>query len=132
MDKRTVRDYQQTLEALTRLNNVSSDLGNVSQEPPLVTGRDAPDFWCREVDDELLFFLGHPASRGLTYPMKYGQAAQAGQTRRDLKFNLGGSTPAFGLPFEFGPGESLLLRVSRTGRVERLDTGFAPPIPTSD
>ena len=132
VNKRVAKDYQSTVEALTRANNVSSDLGSLTQEPPLVSGRDAPDFWCRVVDDELLFFFGHPVSRGLTYPMKYGQAAQAGQTGRDLKFNLGGSTPAFELPLEFGPGESLLLRVSRTGRVERLDTGFAPPIPASD
>ena len=130
LDKRVAKEYQQTLEALTRLNNVSSDLGNLSQEPPLVSGRDAPDFWCRVVDDELLFFFGHPASRGLTYPMEYGRAAQAQQTGIDLRFDLGGTTSPFELPLEFGSCESLLLRVSRTGRVERLDIGFAPPIPT--
>jgi hypothetical protein len=132
VDKRAAKEYQQALEALTRLNNVSSDPGNLSQEPPLVSGRDAPDFWCRAVDDELLFFFGHPASRGLTYPMGYCQAAQAGRTGRDLRFNLGGSAPAFELPVEFGPGESLLLRVSPTGRVERLDVGYAPPVPIKD
>jgi hypothetical protein len=127
VDKRAAKEYQLTLEALTRLNNVSSDLGNLSQEPPLVSGRDAPDFWCRVVDDELLFFFGHPASRGLTYPLEYGRAALAQQTRRDLKFNLGGSTPTFELSLEFGQCESILLRVSRTGRVERLDAGYVPP-----
>jgi hypothetical protein len=132
VDKRAAKEYQLTLEALTRLNNVSSDFGNLSQEPPLVSGRDAPDFWCRVVDDELLFFFGHPVSRGLTYPMKYGQAAQAGPTGRDLKFNLGGSASAFELSIEFEPCESLLLRVLRTGRVERLVTGYAPPVPVRD
>jgi hypothetical protein len=129
VDKRIAREYQRTLDALTMLDNVSSDLGNLSQEPPLVSGRDVPDFWCRAVDDELLFFFGHPASRGLTYPMKYGRAAQAVRTGRDLRFNLGGTTPAFDLPIEFGPCESLLLRASRTGRVERLDLGYVPPRP---
>jgi hypothetical protein len=123
VEKRAVREYQLSMDALTRLNNVSSDLGNLSQEPPLVSGRDAPDFWCRVVDDELLFFFGHPASRGLTYPMEYGLAARAGRMGRDLRFSLGGNAPAFELPVEFGPGESLLLRVSRTSRVERLDVG---------
>ena len=132
VDKRAAKEYQQTLEVLTRLKNVSSDLGNLSQEPPLVSGRDAPDFWCRVVDDELLFFFGHPASRGLTYPLEYGRAAHAWRTGRDLKFNLGGSAPAFRLTVEFGPGESLLLRVSRTGRVERLAAGYDPPDPISE
>ncbi len=127
VDKRTAKEYQRTLDALTMLNNVSSYFGNLSQEPPLVSGRDAPDFWCRVVDDELLFFFGHPASRGLTYPLKYGQAALAGSVRRDVRFNLGGSTSAFELPLQFEPCQSLLLRVSRTGRVEQLDIGYAPP-----
>jgi len=129
VDKRAGKEYQSTLEALTRTDNVSSDLGSLTQEPPLLSGRDAPDFWCRAVDDELLFFFGHPASRGLTYPMKHGQAAQAGQTGRDLKFNLGDSSPAFELSVEFGQFESVLLRASRTGRVERLDLNYTPSFP---
>ncbi|MCX6843341.1 MAG: glycosyl hydrolase [candidate division WOR-3 bacterium] len=127
VDKRTAKEYQRTLEELTRLNNVSSDLGSLSQEPPLVSGRDVPDFWCRVVDDELLFFFGHPASRGLTYPMMYGQAALAGSVRRDVRFNLGGSASAFELPLQFEPRQSLLLHVTKTGRVEQLDIGYVPP-----
>jgi hypothetical protein len=132
VDKRAAKEYQLTLEALTRLNNVSSDFGNLSQEPPLVSGLDVPDFWCRVVEDELLFFFGHPASRGLTYPMEYGRAAQAQPTGRDLKFDLGGGTPPFQLPIEFGPGESPLLRVAWTGRVERLELGYVVPPPVTD
>ncbi len=132
VDKRTAKEYQRGLEELTRLNNVSSDLRNLSQEPPLVSGRDAPDFWCRVVDDELLFFFGHPASRGLTYPMRYGQAALAGSIRRDVRFNLGGGASAFELPLHFEPCQSLLLRVTKTGRVEQLDIGYVPPEPKAD
>ncbi len=131
-DKRAAKEHQQTLETLTRLNNVSSDLGSLSQELPLVSGCDLPDFWCRVVEDELLFFFGHPVSRGLTYPLEYGQAARARPTGRDLQFNPGGGTPSFRLPIEFGPGESLLLRVARTGRVERLDAGHAAPPSVTD
>jgi hypothetical protein len=62
--------------------------------------------------------------------MEYGRAAQAQQTGRDLKFNLGGTSSPFELALEFGSCESLLLRVSRTGRVERLDIGYVPQVPT--
>jgi len=127
-DKRAVKRYEQDLQSLTRLGNVSSDLATLTQEQPLVSGQDAPGFWCRVVDDEFLFFFGHPASRGLSYPMKYGQAASAAPSRRDVRFNLSGSE-SFRLSLDFGQCESLLLRVSRTGRVERLDLGYAPPIP---
>jgi hypothetical protein len=128
VDKREMKKYEQDLQSLTGLANVSSDFRSLCQEPPLVFGEDAPDFWCRAIDDELLFFFGHPASRGLTYPMGYGRAAAAKQTRRDVRFSLSGSE-SFRLSLDFGPCESLLLRVSRTGRVERLDLGYPAPIP---
>ncbi|MBN2464632.1 hypothetical protein JXD38_03280 [candidate division WOR-3 bacterium] len=130
VDKSEAKKHGAALEALRRLSNVSSDFGSLLQEPPIVRGEDAPDFWCRAVDDELLFFFGHPASRGLTYPMEHGQAANAGQVRRDVTFSISG-IDSFRLSLDFGPCESLLLRVSRTGRVERLDLCYAPPIPIS-
>jgi hypothetical protein len=49
-----------------------------------------------------------------------------------VKFNLGGSASAFQLPLHFEPCQSLLLRVSKTGRVERLDAGYVPPTPGTD
>jgi hypothetical protein len=128
LDKREAKAHERELDALMRMGNVSSDFRSLCQEPPIVSGEDMPDFWCRAVEDELLFFFGHPASRGLTYPMAYGSAASAGPARRDVRFSLSGSE-SFRLALDFGPGESLLLRVSRTGRVERLDLGWAAPIP---
>ena len=124
--------YQKDLRQLSAKGNVSDNLHTLLQEPPLVSGRDAPDFWCRAVDDELLFFFGHPASRGLTYPMEYGQAAKSESTRREVKFNLGGGVQPFWLPLEFEPFQSLLLRVSRSGRVEKLDISYSPPRPQTD
>jgi hypothetical protein len=124
--------YQKDLHVLGGLANVSDSLASLVQDAPLVRGHDAPDFWCRVVDDDLLFFFGHPASRGLTYPMRYGQSTVAGSVRRDVRFNLGSSASAFELPLQFEPCQSLLLRVSRTGRVEQLDIGYAPPMPSTD
>jgi len=39
----------------------------------------------RVVDETLLLSFGHPASRALTYPTKYGRSAEARQTRRDTR-----------------------------------------------
>ena len=119
--------YRKNLQALAGLGNVSDSLASLVQDPPLVRGHDAPDFWCRVVDDELLFFFGHPASRGLTYPMKYGRAALAGSTRRQIRFGTGGPELGLELVLEFLPQQSLLLRVSKTGRVEQLDISYIPP-----
>jgi hypothetical protein len=124
--------YGKHLKALAGMENVSDCVASLVQDAPLVSGHDAPDFWCRVVDDDLLFFFGHPASRGLTYRMKYGQAALAGSVRRDVRFSLGGSVSAFELPLEFAPCQSLLLRVSRSGRVEQLDISYFPPRPKTD
>jgi hypothetical protein len=123
--------YEKHLKVLAGLENVSDNLSVLVQEPRLVSGQDAPDFWCRRVDDELLFFFGHPASRGLTYPMKYGQSLEAGRTGRAVRLGLGGLELGLELVLEFPARQSLLLRVSRSGRVEQLDITYDPPEPGS-
>jgi len=120
-------EYGRNLRTLRGLENVSSEFSVLTQEPPLVSGRDAPNFWCRVVDDDLLLFFGHPSSRGLTYPMRYGQAARAARTRRDVALTVGSSRLELGLEFE--PGQSLQVRVSGSGTVEFDDTGYSPRLP---
>jgi hypothetical protein len=124
--------YEKNLKALAGVENVGDNLSLLVQDPPLVSGHDAPDFWCREIDGELLVFFGHPASRGLTYPMKYGQSVQAGQTRRAVKLNYGDSVSEVELALDFASCQSLLVRVSRSGAVEQLHIGYAPPTPKTN
>jgi hypothetical protein len=126
------KEHDRMLAALAALPNVSSELSVVFPSPPLVTGRDLPDFWCRVVDGDYLFFFGHPKSRGLTYPMKYGQSAQAGQTRRTVKLSYGSLASELELVLEFARYQSLLVRVSKSGTVEQLDIGYRPPEPRLD
>ena len=110
------RNFSRWRYPLTRLRSIIFDY------VPGIT-----DFWCRIVDDELLFFFGHPATRGLTYPMRYAQSAQAVPTRREVRLNCGGSVSELELVLEFERYQSLLLRVSKTGRVEQLDISYIPP-----
>jgi len=114
------------LRELASLPNVSDEWQRVTKKPPLVSGEDAPDFWCRVVGKELLLFFGHPKSRGLVYPMRYGQASEAGPEQRRVRLNIGGKTRD--LELRFKPNQSILLRISRTGAVEPLDITYAPAV----
>ena len=126
-DKHVARSFRQSLEALTGLDNVSSDFANVSQNPPLVSGPGAPDFWCREVGDDLLFFFGHPASRGLNYPMRYGQSAEARAAVRDVELTTG-EAPCADCRLRSRHSSRFCLGCRARGAAERA----LPPIPTSD
>jgi hypothetical protein len=84
-----------------------------------------PEFWCRVDDDEHILFFAHPATRHVHYPMRYGQSAEAQATSLKLKLSDKDLTldfPAYG---------SLLVRVSRSGKVRVVTPDYTPPAPVT-
>ena len=111
--------YESDYRAITSLHNVSSELGAVLHSPRLVSGNDVPDFWCRKLDGDMLFFFAHPAARGLRYPLSYGQSKHEHAMQRDVEIRVQGKRVK--LELHFAPYQSILLRVSAQGNVEYLD-----------
>jgi hypothetical protein len=126
---RAVAGNDDALSRLTMLSNVNHDWQRVGRRPSLVSGVDAPDFWARVVDGDLLVFFGHPASRGLTYPMRYGRSAEAGAVEREVVLPWAGRQRSLRLVFR--PHQSLLLRVSDNGAAGFVDIEYHPPALTS-
>jgi len=116
--------YAQQVAELASLSNVASELGKASSRPPLLSGVDVPDFWCRTVDEGLRIFFSHPESRVLTYPMRYGQADAAGVAERQVRIEWDGRVRDLGL--EFGRSQSLLLEVSRSAAARFVDISHEP------
>jgi len=119
--------YGGMLRRLTSLPSVRMDWPCTTLRRPLVTGEGAPDFWARVVDDDLVLFFGHPRSRGLTYPLRYGQSFSGETVTRDVVLSWSGYEQPVRL--EFAPYQSLLLRVSKSGRVRWDDIEYLPPTP---
>jgi hypothetical protein len=117
--------YARQVAELVSLSNVASEFRKASSRPHLLSGVDLPDFWCRTVNEGLSIFFGHPKSRGLTYPMRYGQADTAGPVERQVRIEWAGHVRDLGL--EFGRSQSLLLEVSRSGAVRFVNISYEPP-----
>jgi hypothetical protein len=122
--------YPELLRELCSLPNVRERFADLAPGPGIVTGEDVPDWWCRHIGDEHLLFFAHPAARGLTYPMRYGQSAEAGATERRVTLNLGNSPTE--LTLRFPARGSLTYRVSASGSIEPIDLGYIPPPPTAN
>jgi hypothetical protein len=112
-------DYQRMMHELTSLPNVCPSLKHATLRP-LVTGAEPPAYWARQTEQHVQIFFAHPATRRVSYPLRYGQAADAKAETRQVCLQVGGAYQEITLSFP--PYQSLLLRFFRTsGEVEWLN-----------
>lgn len=116
-------DYEDRLVELASQQAVTTELGAALRHPetgrphpPLVSGRDAPEFWCREVDGGYHFFFAHPDTKRIRYPMAYEGWRSTGLVEREVTLHVNGRERMLRLAFE--PEDAMLVRVSETGAVD--------------
>lgn len=122
--------YQQTLDALKSLPNVSADLQRVVPDPPLVQGIDMPEFWCRETSDGLLIFFANPKTGELKYPLNYGQSYAESAVTRQVTISYRNHFVNGTLTFE--PYQSVMLKVTHLGEIEPVSIAFFPSPPVRE
>ena len=115
-------EYNELLKRLATFSNVSSDPKQALNQPPLVTGNDLPEFWCRQDGEELYIFFATPAAKHLKYPLRYKQAFEDQGAFREITIQ----TPAGPKPYtlNFAPNQSVLLKVKADGSIENVDIHF--------
>ncbi len=124
--KRKSKSYGRILSKLCSLANVFDTPQKAFAGPPIVEGRDLPEFTARRDGDALRLFFAHPLSRTLSYPMKYGHSSSAGAVSMPVAINALGKKRDVTL--EFKPRRSLLLTVDSSG-VSFEDLAYDPPPP---
>ena len=121
-------DYAELLDALTALPNVSNQVKDVLHHPPLITGEEIPDYWCRQEDDGTMYlFLAQRLSNGLEYPLYSGQSMMKQSDFSTLTIQANGKSTT--KSFEFKPYQSLLLRIAPDGEIGYEDITFIPRDP---
>jgi hypothetical protein len=115
------------LKKLMALPGVKRSWQEVKKIPPLVTGCNESDFWCRETDDGIYLFFANPKSRRLTFPMNYGQSLNDKPFTCETEIRYHGMISRYTL--EFQPGQSRLIFVSKAGSITPVDITFKPEIP---
>jgi hypothetical protein len=118
------KNFDAMLKKLRGYPNVSTDFHMPPGQPPLLTGRDIPGFYCRSNGKTATIFFANPLTEKLTYPVVYGQSYQDSTLRREVTLNYNGK--AYPVKLEFKPYQSLLLRISEKGEVKFKDIYFLP------
>jgi hypothetical protein len=119
--------YKKLLMQLETLSNVKRTWAQMNIKP-FLEGEFTSDYWCRKKDNELIFFVANPKSSNLIFPIQYGQALDSVITQSNIIINY--KNKKIPVILTFKPYQSLLFRVSATGKVifETLD--FTPKQPS--
>lgn len=120
--------YNAMLKELSSLKNVSSDFKKVVGHPPMIEGKNMPEYWCRvENDGTYYLFIAQPLAKNLSYPLYSGQSYMKELDYRTLTLHVNGKT--IQQTITFNPYQSLLLKIMPDGQAEFQDITFTPKDP---
>ena len=124
---KTGEPYKALVAKLKELDNVKTSWEVMKVIPPIITGTEKIDYWCRETADGLYVFLANPRSKNLKFPLEYGQSLNKEKKALDIAINWRGNTIPVAL--EFDPYQSLLLKVDDGNKATLIDINFTPKTP---
>ncbi|MDG1433457.1 MAG: glycosyl hydrolase [Saprospiraceae bacterium] len=120
--------YNDLINELSSLTNVSKNFKKIVNHPPLIQGDNLPEYWSRVGEDGTHYlFLAQLLSKDLKYPVYSGQSLMEQSDYRELTFNISGKTIT--QEFEFKPYQSIMLKISPKGKIEMMDISFVPKDP---
>jgi hypothetical protein len=125
--RKTGEDYQALITRLKRLDHVKTSWDAMTGIPPLVSGAERLDFWCRETEGTLYVFLANPKAKNLKFPLEYGQSLNTQKEVFTVTVDFRGRTVS--VPLQFDPYQSLLLRIDNDHNVSLVDIAFTPKTP---
>jgi len=118
------KEWETNMKSLLSLPNVKRSFDPVSD--PLVKGDNLPPYWAREEQNELYIYFANPKSRGLKFPVDYGQSFCETSTILPVQINYADNS--FELELVFEPYQSLLYHI-KGDTIEQIDIEFIPETP---
>ena len=120
--------YAELLSQLRGMDNVTSDFTQAVGHPPLVQCDSLPAYWSRvEEDGTTNIFLAQWHARDLKYPVYSGQSYMDNSISNEMTFYVNGRE--IKQEVEFRPYQSVLIRISPSGRLSFIDIEYVPPEP---
>ncbi len=121
-------EYGKILNDLKELNNVSTHFSKVVPNAPLLQSDSLPAYWCKkDKEGNAYLFLAQSKSKDLVYPVFSGQSFM--KTSEKRTFNIAWNGILQELEVEFKPYQSVLLKITPSGKIENLDIEFMPKTP---
>jgi len=120
--------YQKKLKELLALPQVKQQFDDVMKNPPILQADSLPNYWCRvDKKGNAYIFLAQWKSKNLTYPIYSGQSYSSKNSSLPLTINFNGNQSKIDVLFE--PYQSVMIKVSPTGKIKLLDISFRPKDP---
>jgi len=120
-------DYLSLVNQLLSLDYVSSDLNEVVDRMPFIESSSQLEYWTKVNREEYLIFISHPRSRGLKYPIEYGQSFCEKDIKENVRINI--PDKSFDVTLVFKPYQALLIKIDSKKRLSFEDIMFIPPTP---
>jgi hypothetical protein len=117
-------DWDTMLNQLQNLANVKTSFS--PQTAPLVESDTALLYWARQKNETLYLFFAHPKSKGLKFPLSYGQSFSSDTIKIPVTLNY--RDKAYPLNLTFYPYQSLMYKIEN-GAIEQVDISYTPKIP---
>ncbi len=122
------KKYDTLIRELFSQKSVSGILQKTAKKPPLIEGHLIPEFWCRQIDEDMIIFFSHPMTRSITYPMRYGQSFCETDMNVKILINYAGHNN--GINLQFKPYQAIILRISKQGNIKFEDINLVIPPPS--
>ena len=120
--------YGKMLHELHKLSNVSADFSQIKPGKPLLQSDSLPAYWCKkDKSGNAYLFLAQTKSKNLVYPLYSGQSFMKQSEKRTFNISWNGITQE--IEIKFKPYQSVLLKISPTGKIQFLDIEFIPKTP---
>lgn len=120
-------NYRDLVIELQSLPHVSPEFERVFSAPPLFSGKDLPEYWCRNVNDTLYCFFGQPQTSEVAYPMVSGESFSQHSSIRNMEVHYMGKT--IHMTLRYAPYQSLMYKIFPDGTFEEIDITFIPKDP---
>lgn len=114
--------FNEMLDQLQNMENVSSKI----KIKPFIEAEKIPEYWAKKDGNDLYIFFSNPKSKGLKFPLDYGQSFNDKTDTIDIKINFNNKNTPIKLVFE--PYQSLLLKIS-SNKYEFVDIRYNPKVP---
>jgi len=101
---------------LNELPHVGSEF--IAYKAPLVHSEHPLSYWARESGQSLYLFIANPQSRGLKFPLEYGQSYC--METIEIPLTISWQDQVYKRILEFPPNQSLLFEI-KNGHMEQVD-----------
>ncbi len=121
-------DFNDLLDGLKALPNVSNELGSLVDRSPLIQSDSLPAYWARKTKDGSLYiFLAQWGAKDLKYPIYSGQSYSDKASSQKFTFNYNGRIIEKEVLFQ--PYQSPIIKMGPKGEVEQINLEFVPKDP---